>query len=282
MAGSDSARACRSSSPISRVLLQPRLDLARSLRHAGDGQSFDQFRIHCGPARQCDRRFVASRAHTYPRPCSSHQRSAGSRRPPALRDPPAGRIMALRVALTISMTLATATLKPERLDHMIGIVDQTVDGSAQSDVAGRGVYAGSLVTSPLNRRARVRKRTLAAGGVGPVDVVLRRSGEPWSTGPRPAPCTANSSDSRAEVAARLAHRRTIHDNHALVRSRLLNGSSEVDHAHVVQHLGEEARTTDAGSRASRRRHVLIDGHPVTRLLRIERRVRTVWIQKRRK
>ncbi len=181
--------------------------------------------------------------------------------------------MALRVALTSSMTRATTTLNRKRLDQARARRGRSRWVSrAQRDVPGARVRAdrrGDVAGQPPRpgqepRRARGRD-------VRPVDVVLGRAGEDHGQPDGVDAVLGQLVGQPHQVAARLAHRRAVHDDHALVQQRG-ERLDEVDHAQVVQHLGEEPGVQQVQDRVRDAADVLVDRQPRPRLLGVERHV----------
>ena len=189
--------------------LQPGPDLALHLDDAGHRLLDQQRGVGRRPAGLGDRRLVAQplphllggvrrdqAQHDRDRlGCLAHGRVGGT----------GPESIALRVALTSSITRATTTLK--RWAPAAGSRrDRLVRDLAQRRVTAVGSASGLAVTSPVSRQARCRNRSdPRRRHVGPVDVVLGRAGEHHR---QPHRVDAELADLLAQVdavAQRLAH-----------------------------------------------------------------------------
>ena len=225
--------------------------------------------------RQRDRRLV-----TQPRPhvLRGVRREQGEqvRRPPRRprgrrgRRRPEPASTALRVALTSSMARATATLN--RMVSIARVASSTARAVARRSASSpsAGSAPGSLVTSPASRQARARNFADPAGDTsaqsmsssgGPAKTIVSRTAS--------TPCSASSSDSRTRLPAGLAHRRAVHDDHALVQQPA-ERLGERDHPQVVQDLDEEPRVQQVQDRVRDAADVLVDGQPLLHLGRRRR------------
>ena len=138
-----------------------------------------------------------------------------------------------------------------------------------------GEVPGADVTSPLSRHARCRNFSDPPGDTSAQS--MSSSGGPANTIVSRTASTPYCVDHVAQVdavAQRLAHPAALVDDLALVQQRR-ERLDEVDHPHVVQHLGEEPAVQQVQDRVLDAADVLLGGHPAAHRLLVERAVLVV-------
>ena len=242
----------------------------------GDGVLDQQRRVDGRPAGPGDRGLGGPAAPTSPRRCTARPgdsriatASAASRTAGSAGPRPES--IALRVAFTSSIIRATITLNRWRLDQLLGLVHRAVGDLAQRHVAA----VGGDARAPRSRRRSAARRAAGTQRTGRATCrpsrCRPRAGRrrPASAGPRPR---------RTPRVARPGLRRCPATCVILGAwlmtmpwfSSAENGSPKSTQAHVVQHLGEEARVQQVQDRVLDAADVEVDGHPRVDRRRVER------------
>ena len=169
-------------------------------------------------------------------------------------------------------------VEAEGLQGKRRVMQRAVGDLAQLDITGRRIGAGST-RDVLGDAPGAGQKLLGACGrdIRPVDVILRWAGEDHRETDRIDTVDVELIRQLHQVAARLAHRRAVHDDHALVE-QAGEGLGEIDHSHVEHHLGEEATVEQVQDRVGHAADVLVDRHPLLRRVDIEGTVCLVRVE----
>ena len=169
-----------------------------------------------------------------------------------LHDPSNGDVEALAVD-----ALLDVGQEPMRLPSQSHIAATCVGARFTANVGGQPM-------GPLQEPQRTRGRQ-----VGPVDVLLRRSGEDHRQADRIHAELIDLGTQIDSVAQRLAHRLALVDHLSLVHQSA-HGFLEVDHPHVVQDLCEEPHVQKVQDGVLNPADVLEDRHPPPNVRGVER------------
>ncbi len=160
-------------------------------------------------------------------------------------------------------------VEPLRVQQVADVGQRLMGGTPQRGVAAGRVgadLAGHILGDPIGPLQEPHGG--ARRHIGPVDVVLRRAGEHHGGTDRVDTVLVDLGAQVDPVAERLAHRLALVDHLALVQQPL-HRLDEVDHPHVVQHLGEEAHVEQVQDRVLDAADVLEDRHPATHIGHLE-------------
>src|SRR5699024_6547334 len=179
--------------------------------------------------------------------------------------------VSLHDALPIFHAPRDGDVEPVVVDQCGDLVDDTVRGSAQFGVSVPDIDPGFGGRPCLAHDTEGPVQELLRGDhghVGPVHVVLGRTGEQHGQANRVDTVGIDLLTQVHPVAQRLGHRPSPVDDLALA-GQSAEGFGEVQHAHVVQNLGEEPGVQQVQGGVLLTADVVVDRSPLVHLLDVE-------------